>query len=196
MHTLSGRRFDLGGDWNITVRDVAVGLSRIPRWAGATLVPWTVLQHSLAVYRRATYLGAPIEARLYALWHDAEEMATGDIPAPFKTREQKVLQEQLLRWVYEKALHRPFPPDSVCEFVKALDDEARVVEVHTLCHPRVRFDFPDVSPDLDACDVFWELFDLPVQDAITEFVQATDRLLGLEKHREQLAEQLKYKGTQ
>ena len=48
MRTLSGRRFEIGTEYAPTIRDIAVGLSRIPRWAGATIQPWSVLQHSLA----------------------------------------------------------------------------------------------------------------------------------------------------
>lgn len=176
MHTLTGRRFDVGGNWEITYRDVAVGLSRIPRWAGATLVPWTVLQHSLAVHDRAVQINFPSQDQLFALWHDSEEMGTGDIPGPFKTQEQSDLAEVLRRWMYEKALHFPYPDKRTQGRVKQLDREARTVEVHCLCHPRIRAEFLEPL-DLDACDVFWNLFDLPVQEAIRRFEYHTNELV-------------------
>ena len=58
MHTISGKRFELGTTYAPSIQDVAIGLSRIPRWAGATVRPWSVLQHSLATATLAASRGA------------------------------------------------------------------------------------------------------------------------------------------
>jgi len=67
----------------ITLRAIAQGLSQIHRWAGATIRPVSVAQHSLLVlelYRRM-YPTAP-EGAVYAGLHDAHEYLIGDVTTP------------------------------------------------------------------------------------------------------------------
>ncbi len=180
MHTLSGRRFEIGGSWSPTIKDVAFGLSRIPRWGGATLVPWTVLQHSLAAHRLAKR--SPVA--LAILWHDVDEMATGDIPKPFKTPEQAALGERLRVWFFEATLGLPYPGEGVWDAVKLHDESMKIAEAHCFCHPRVRLDFPNLTvSDLNACDVIWDMFTVPVDDLIREFVEVTEGLVGNRRRR-------------
>ena len=176
MHTLSGQRFELGGTFCPSSRDVAIGLSRIPRWAGATIVPWSVLQHSLATHRvmvKVFSFSAGQVLRLRGLWHDCEEMATGDIPKPFKTGEQAVLGDELRAEIFCGATGLPWISSA---YIYAADALLRTAEAHCFCHPRAREDH-EGTLDMDVVDVIWKLFDLPVDDAIAQFVTLTDTLL-------------------
>lgn len=79
--TVTGRVIDfLNPDpEQISLDDIARGLSRAPRYAGQTEKPYTVIQHSLLVAHLA-----PAEHRLHALLHDAPEAYLCDVPSPFK----------------------------------------------------------------------------------------------------------------
>lgn len=97
MITHSGRRIDLPSPQRgqVHIGDVAVQLSRIPRFVGATLEPWNVAAHSLHCSALAEADGASMQAQLAALLHDAHEAYMGDIPSPFK---QAVMAEAGSMW--------------------------------------------------------------------------------------------------
>lgn len=78
-----------------TLEDIALSLSRIPRFGGHCRVNWSVLNHSLVCHRIALNDGAPRGLRLLALLHDAHEALTGDVPSPLKVPQLKELQKQL-----------------------------------------------------------------------------------------------------
>ncbi len=64
-------------------QDIAHALACIPRFAGHTLVPWTVAQHSIAVALYLARSGATRDDVLAGLLHDAHEgLGLGDIPSP------------------------------------------------------------------------------------------------------------------
>jgi hypothetical protein len=68
-----------------TLRDIAISLSRLPRFAGHTKVEWSVLDHSLFVFRLlAASNRRDYAAQLAGLLHDAHECVTGDIPSDMK----------------------------------------------------------------------------------------------------------------
>lgn len=69
---------------HIHLAEIAHSLSRLPRFNGHTLRPWSVAQHSLLVL---DLLGTdePPELRLAALLHDAHEAYLGDITSPVAT---------------------------------------------------------------------------------------------------------------
>lgn len=204
MHTLSGRRFEIGTKYAPTVKDIAIGLSRIPRWAGATVRPWSVLQHSLAAGVLVENENDPI-LHLAALAHDMEEMATGDIPKPFKTTTQSELGKRIRAWMYLEVFTQPSPDERTEEKVKAIDKQLRLAELLCLCHPRAWQDpyftgevarfflqladegsdagagqnellatSPDVMP---ACDAVWDLIDMPEREAIFLFTEQVTTLL-------------------
>lgn len=85
-----------------SLRDIAVSLARIPRFAGHLSVNYPVLLHSILVATLAAphvqtdeqLVAEPDTARLMlaGLLHDAHETFTGDIPTPFKTNELRNLQ--------------------------------------------------------------------------------------------------------
>lgn len=72
---------DLSG---LTIRDVAHHLSRLNRFTGATAMPLSVAQHSVAVARQLAHLKQSRETQLVGLLHDAHEMIIGDISTPMK----------------------------------------------------------------------------------------------------------------
>jgi hypothetical protein len=100
-----------GGHPSLT--DIAVGMSRQPRFGGQTKSQWSVLDHSLfcdELVRARAEKGVPTlggddeEAvrrwRLAVLLHDAHEALTGDVPSPLKTADFKAMQRELDRRIY------------------------------------------------------------------------------------------------
>lgn len=86
--TFSGRTLDyinpsVGA---IHIDDIALHLSRMPRFSGATKRFYSVAQHSCGVERivRALYGKDSYTLRYEALLHDAHEAYLGDVPAPLK----------------------------------------------------------------------------------------------------------------
>lgn len=109
--TYTGRLVDIDGPQAPSLIDIAVGLSRQPRFGGQTLQWWSVLDHSLfcdALVRSdlaergyPPVAGAYDDAeslrrcRLAVLLHDAHEALTGDVPTPLKTADFRAVQEKL-----------------------------------------------------------------------------------------------------
>ncbi|HET7111694.1 MAG TPA: hypothetical protein VFI41_12550 [Gemmatimonadales bacterium] len=102
MLTQSGIEIIPGGGNAPALQDIAVGLGRMPRFAGQTRGWWSVLHHSFVVelFLRMSMGGGgsgpfyrPI--RLAALLHDAHEAVTGDVPTTWKTADLKERQRAL-----------------------------------------------------------------------------------------------------
>lgn len=72
---------------DITLRDIAYHLSRIPRFNGATIgrFPWSIADHSLLVEHFMSLLAEDPRWLLAALLHDAHEFVTGDITRPVQS---------------------------------------------------------------------------------------------------------------
>lgn len=109
MISYTGRRVQIPAPapGEVCIEDVAVHLSRLPRFAGATQQPWCVAAHSLHCASLAEREGFGPDAQLAALLHDAHEAYCSDIPSPFKeavrqagtgalTRVEDVLQYSVL----------------------------------------------------------------------------------------------------
>ncbi len=69
----------------VRIEDIAHALSLLCRFGGHTDVHYSVAQHSLLVVRILERIGAPADAQLAGLLHDAHEAYTGDVPRPLKT---------------------------------------------------------------------------------------------------------------
>jgi len=82
--TRSGRRLDLLAPdrARIGASDLAEGLAKINRWAGATQFPFSVGQHSVCVADVMYHETRSPIAALYGLLHDGHEYVTGDILEP------------------------------------------------------------------------------------------------------------------
>jgi len=87
----------VGADMGVpTVEDIALALSRQPRFAGHTRVPYTVLDHSLfACAMAAAEYPQDFKLQLAVLLHDAHEALTADNPTPFKDKHIREIQEGL-----------------------------------------------------------------------------------------------------
>lgn len=121
--------------------DIAVALSRQPRFGGHTRGWWTVLDHSLYTSHLAEIiaLGEGYDdtgvrvARLAALLHDAHEALTADTPTDFKTDTQRELQAALDRRIMAAyfpggyAAYAAFLPTVKAADWRALRAEALVV---------------------------------------------------------------------
>lgn len=90
--THSGRRVGVR-EGVPSLRDIAISLSRMPRFSGHGRVWWSVLDHSLYVSHLAESTGRelwpnspnmPRALALAGLLHDAHESMTCDVPTPFK----------------------------------------------------------------------------------------------------------------
>lgn len=79
--TNSGRHFDFAqpDPSQIDIWDIALGLSRLPRFGGQTRVAYSVAQHSVLVADIV-----PGEFALEALLHDAAEAYCQDLSIPLK----------------------------------------------------------------------------------------------------------------
>ncbi len=106
---LSGRRLDLldPSPLDIEISDIAHGLARVARWNGQTGGDhaFSVAQHSLLVEDIFSFLvpGAPPDARLTALLHDAPEYVIGDMISPFKSAVgggYKAVEQRLQRAIH------------------------------------------------------------------------------------------------
>jgi hypothetical protein len=116
------------------IHDIAVHLSRQCQFAGGTSeVPfWSTLMHTLAVV--ACIPPTPPfhqEVILYAYLHDAAEAVVNDIPRPFKTDEQRSLEREVLKRVYD-SLGLPWPTYGIEYIVKAYDNAATEAAGHLL----------------------------------------------------------------
>ncbi|MEM8626971.1 MAG: hypothetical protein AAGF32_03430 [Pseudomonadota bacterium] len=73
--------------WPLTINQTARMLSRINRFHGATIAPYSVAQHSVHVAEIVANVPGvvvmPLDAA-YALLHDVHEVVVGDIPSPIK----------------------------------------------------------------------------------------------------------------
>jgi len=67
----------------ISLRDIAQGLSRIPRFTGQIPVLYSIAEHSVRVCAELSD-DQPAHVKLWALLHDAPEAYLGDIPSPIK----------------------------------------------------------------------------------------------------------------
>lgn len=68
----------------VRIADIAHALSLICRFGGHSVEHYSVAQHSLLVARILESMGAPADAQLCGLMHDAHEAYVGDVPTPIK----------------------------------------------------------------------------------------------------------------
>lgn len=95
MITFTGRQIGLELQDIPSERDIAVGLGRICRFAGA--IWFTDLAHSILVATLLDWRGADHPTWAWGLLHEADEVVTGDVPRPFKP-EWLAERQRVLDW--------------------------------------------------------------------------------------------------
>lgn len=99
----------------VTIEEIAQGLAACPRWAGQVIMdpPFTVAEHSVLVDDIVADLGGDLNARRWALLHDASEAYLGDLAHPVKLLcpEYKAIETRLEVAIAKKfGLKFPRPP--------------------------------------------------------------------------------------
>lgn len=136
MQTASGRHFDLVTpkpaqvDWS----DIALHLSRINRFLGATSVPYSVAQHSVHCHDHA-----PDGVKLAALLHDAHEAYIGDLTRPVKQALGLVAPAAIGAWweietAIQATIHEAAGLDAAR--IAALEDDVKHVDNRMLATER------------------------------------------------------------
>lgn len=119
-----------------TLREIAIGLGRQPRFCGQTREWYPVLSHSLVV----AFL-TPEEWRPQALLHDAHEAVLGDTVTTWKTPERHTLENRLQARIYER-LGLAYPTVAGTAAIKEADLQALAAEAHVLGHARADEHWP------------------------------------------------------
>lgn len=129
------------------LRNIAIGLSREGRYAGAGVRWWPVALHTFVVcdLLKDKY-------KFDGLLHDATEYITGDKPKPTKTEEDERLEEQLTNDIYNS--FEIISPNHVeHSAVKESDKRALHGEVYTVG----TYSLQDVYPrDLEAEELVYK----------------------------------------
>jgi hypothetical protein len=157
----------------LSVTDIATALASTQRWNGATIVPWSVAQHCLAMYEVAKGANRHPLALMTVLHHDDEEVATGDIPQPFKGQEQEEMGDSLRQEIWKDTLKLTYEPP---KWLDEIDSKMAAAEAQILCHPNIRALF-DPAPDR-YLDVVWDLLDMTRREQVHAFVTITEALLA------------------
>jgi 5'-deoxynucleotidase YfbR-like HD superfamily hydrolase len=93
--TTSGRLVKPGGTEYPSLIDIAVSLSRQPRFAGHCRRWWSVLDHTLFCDELVKAESGQRMFRLGVLLHDAHEAITADVPTDYKVDGLKRSQQEL-----------------------------------------------------------------------------------------------------
>ena len=163
----------LGSGLVLTVHDIAVALAGTQRWNGATIVPWSVAQHVIAMHEIAHENNQHPFALLTVLHHDDEEVVTGDIPLPFMVQEQIEYGDIIRSMIWKDTLGLTFEPT---KWLDDVDQKMAAAEAQILCHPNVRALFDD--PPARYLDVVWELLDMSRREQAHVFETLTEQLLN------------------
>jgi len=118
----------------LPLADIAVGLSRIPRFAGQTLLRWNVSDHLVAGMIYGERQGWTPRQLCYWGLHDAHEAMTSDVPTTFKTDELRAIQRTLDRRLY-RALDLTPPTRVESDLVHLLDRGMLLAEAAIVAPP-------------------------------------------------------------
>jgi hypothetical protein len=121
--------------------DIAAGLGHMNRYAGRTVVPYTVAQHSVLVYRILLALygrkGTNMATLRAGLMHDASEAYLGDVIAPVK---HFLADYKRIEADWQRVILRRFFIMNHCEGAVHLADElAYAMELERLVPLRDRY---------------------------------------------------------
>jgi len=109
------------------ITDMALGQFRLCRYGGHTKQWWSVLQHALVCREvAAEHPGKPFNLYdsavlgLEALWHDAHEAVTGDVPSHWKPFALSCWQEEIDRSIHNH-YNVAYPDDEIRHRVHDID---------------------------------------------------------------------------
>jgi hypothetical protein len=93
--TNSGKRFSLTepNASQVFVEDIAMHLSQLGRFTGATVGRWTILHHEILVAMLLRKWGQPASVQLAGLHHDSPEAYVNDNNSPLKREMRKIMRE-------------------------------------------------------------------------------------------------------
>ena len=117
----------------VSLIDIAHGLSLICRFGGQCKHFYSVAQHCLNVCNDLEVLGYDKQTQLIGLLHDASEAYICDIIRPFKPEipEYRVFEERVENVIYER-FGLPFPDEEMHKIIKFSDNEVLYNEVEQL----------------------------------------------------------------
>lgn len=129
MITTTGVQMHPGCGRCPTPKDIATGMCRVTRYAGAIWVP--LAAHSLIVAEYALMVDGTRFLWACGLLHDAHETVTGEITRHYKPVEMKPLEKEL-----DEEIFASFGFDYVRyqqnkDFIKQMDEKALTVEAET-----------------------------------------------------------------
>lgn len=145
---LSGGLLDLEtfSESDIITTDIAISLARQRRYAGHTVVPWSVAQHSILCSMIADKLKADKVNIKACFLHDFEECYVQDITAPLKRNfmlgKYATISKKVSKVIYDRFDCHGFNP----EFVHTVDMLAYVYE-DIAFRPNNKYD-PHVTPEI------------------------------------------------
>lgn len=164
MITFSGKSFDPENTKpdQIELLDIAVALSRIPRFVGHTVFHYSVAQHSMLVADLVKPIGKEKpeyirRLKILAMLHDADEAYTSDIPSPVKQFLKPAISEVeagIMSAIYKHFKIEP-PTDAERVRIKSYDNKAYEIENHYLRgqevfnsvgNPFIHHDSPSLVP--------------------------------------------------
>jgi hypothetical protein len=119
-----------------SLTDMAVQLGRIERFGGGARTWWTVLHHLHLCDAICIKTGLPNATRLVLLLHEADEVATGDIPTLWKTDDQREAVVALQRRAFEAYTGR-LPTATEADTCKQIDLLALRLEMEAVGPPNV-----------------------------------------------------------
>lgn len=135
--TYSGKRIDFDNPTaeNIRIYDIAVALSRLPRYCGHTKFHYSVAQHSVLVAEKVYSLTGNKKKALAGLLHEiSEAYGIGDINGIFKrrlgTRARQIIKD------YEHKLLKCVDIHMMPEIVDIVDSRILIDEMRQLFRPK------------------------------------------------------------
>jgi hypothetical protein len=173
IQTCGGTRFHLQNPTPemVDIDDIAIALSRIPRFNGHTKkhkCALSVAQHSLMVAQML-----PDELKLVGLLHDSPEYVLGDMTRPLKRMfpEFKILESRVLFAITE-AFHLDMA-DFFLPEIHAADNQALAIDIQDCLYiPKVTPDWPMLPTTMAGVPtVTW-----PAEKAAKEFLKAYRQL--------------------
>lgn len=144
--TYGGRLIEVSGSGTPSLPDIALALSRMPRFGGHCRRWWTVLDHSLFCEHLARDMvresgmnrAEGMALRLFALLHDAAEAVTGDIPTHWKTDDLRDRQRVLDTRIAYAFLPMGAPIlGALASEMKAIDHAALLAEAYAVGPPHL-----------------------------------------------------------